>query len=331
MTSTLARRTAAVTALAVTAFSGAALAGTAGSASAAAKAHTSLSIRAATPGINPGGGDKISGDLLAPRGHAANRPVTLLAKPQGTPTWTKQARHRTGKNGQVGFQVTPTIATRYRLAFGGNKHLRASRSGIVVVQVRDTTSLTIAVASPAIEPGTSDTVSGVLSLDGTPLVGDTVDLRGGVRHHKLVKLGSAITGTDGSVSFSVTPAATAHYVLVFRKTETNAGARSAEATVHVRVPSTLSIRARIDQKTGGEVISGDLRGGGGGIPHRRVTLQDRPAGTATWTTVATKKTNHNGGIGFEVSTPTASEDYQLVFAGGPSYDGCQSGVVTVTV
>ena len=55
----------------------------------------------------------------------------------------------------------------------------------------DTTSLTIAVSATSIAPGASDTVSGVLSLDGTPLVGDTVKLLSRHDPHGFTKLASA--------------------------------------------------------------------------------------------------------------------------------------------
>jgi hypothetical protein len=331
MTSTLPLRTAAMTVLAVAAFSGAALSGTAAASPPTPKSHTSLSIRTIRGAINPGGGDIVKGQLQSFDGHNAGRRVVLLARPAGTPGWTKAKRHRTRAHGQVAFQVTPATTTLYQLAFYGNKKQQASRSGVVRVRVLDTTSLVISVGSGSIDPGESDSVNGVLSLDGTPLVGDTVKLFGATRHQKLSYMASAITGNDGSVSFAVTPVVTSHYVLVFKKTDTNAGARSAVTTIHVRQPSSLSIRARHARQSGMELISGDLRGGGRGLGHRKVTLQDRPSGTSTWTTVGSKLTHRNGGIGFVVPNANVSEDYQLVFAGGPLYDGCQSGVVTVTV
>lgn len=331
MTSTLPRRTAAVTALAVAAFSGVALVGAAVSAAAAPKAHTSLSIRAGQSAINPGGGDTISGDLQSRDGHTAGRNITLFEKANGATSWTKDAVHRTGSNGVVGFQVSPATTTRYRLVFFGNNFQQGARSGVVGVRVRDTTSLTISPAATSINPGDTDTINGVLSLDGTALAGDTVDLQGKTNHHHFANLGSAITAADGSVSFSVTPAESTHYVLVFKQTDTDAGARSAVATVHVRFPTSLSIRARSNRKDSTEIISGDLRGNNQGLAHRRVTLQEQPFGSSTWTAVATKRAGHSGGVGFRVPAPTVDENYQLVFAGGPWYQGCQSGVVTVNV
>lgn len=331
MALTIPRRTAAVTALAVAAFSGVALVGAAASASAPHRAHTSLSIRVANPSINPGGGDVVSGSLFARDGHVAGHRVELLSKANGTTTWTKDKVHRTGRHGGIGFEVSPAVTTRYQLAFLGNKFQQPSRSAVGVVRVRATTSLTIALSAVSINPGDSDTVSGVLSLDGTPLVGDTVNLISRNRNHGPRKLGSALTAADGSVSFTVTPPVTTQYALVFRKTMTDKGARSATATVHVLIPSSLSIRAKENRKTGNEIISGDLRGRGHGLPHRVVALQAKPDGTTTWTTVATHRTSHNGGVAFAEPAPSVTEDYQLVFSGGQQFDGCQSGTVTVTV
>jgi hypothetical protein len=329
--STLPRRTAAVTALAVAAFSGVAVAGAAVSANATARAHTSLSIRAARGAINPGGSDVISGSLQSPSGHVADRRIVLLAKLLGAPSWTKDKVHFTGLHGRIAFEVTPDVTTRYMLAFRGNEFQQGSRSGVVSVRVRNTTSLTIALTAGSIPPGGSDTVSGVLSDEGSPLVGDTVNL---LAHHGapgFSLVGSAITAADGSVSFLVTPAGTTQYVLVFHKTVTNGGARSAVATVHVLIASSLSIRAKANLKTGTEIISGNLRGGGHAIPHRRVMLQARPDGSSTWTTVATRRTSHSGNVAFVQPAPTTSEDYQLVFVGGVIFAGCQSGIVTVLV
>jgi hypothetical protein len=316
-------------AVTVAAFSGVALIG-ATSASAAQRAHTSLSIRTAKNAINPGGGDTISGTLRAPHNHTDGRNVSLLEKATGATTWTKDATHRTGRHGFVAFQVSPTATTRYRLAFGGNKFQQGSHSGVVQVRVRaDATSLTISAASTSITAGQSDTISGVLSVNGTPLAGDTVHLLGRKNGHGWTKRQSAVTATDGSVNFTVKPGVTNHYALAFYKNATNSGARSATVTVHVVKTSSLSIRARSNH--GKEIISGQLRGGGHALAHRNVTLQDEAFGTSTWTTVATKATSHNGTVSFSVPAPTANENYQLVFAGGGQFSGCQSGVVTVNV
>lgn len=208
-------------------------------------------------------------------------------------------------------------------------------------------SLSISLAQKSIEPGASDTVSGVLTKAGVPQPGDTVYLRAWAnnrRHHRSHRVGSATTGTDGSVSFTVTPQTNTRYRLVFRlvsstpaptatpgSTPTGArsvvGARSKVVTVHILRESSLSIRARATRF--GEAITGQLRGRGHGLPGRKVMLQERAAGADAWTTVATERTRHHGVVVFRIAAPAAPEEFELVFAGGPNFNGCQSGVVTV--
>lgn len=199
-------------------------------------------------------------------------------------------------------------------------------------------SLSISLAQKSIEPGASDTVSGVLTKAGVPQPGDTVYLRAWARnrhhHHHAHRVGSATTGTDGTVSFTVTPPTNTHYRLVFRiasstppTTRSVVGARSKVATVHILRDCSLSIRERATRS--GEVIEGQLRGRGHGLPGRKVMLQERAAGSDAWTTVTTKRTRRHGVVVFRIAAPSVPEEFQLVFAGGPNFNGCQSGVVTV--
>jgi hypothetical protein len=208
-------------------------------------------------------------------------------------------------------------------------------------------SLSIALATKSIDRGASDTVSGVLTKAGVPQSGDTVRLRAWSnhrRHHGSHVVGSGTTSADGSVSFTVTPKRSTHYRLVFRassptpttspspvpapvSTPGQVQARSHIATVHVLRDSSLSIRARDTRR--GEVIEGQLRGGGHALPGRKVLLQERAVGDDTWTPVATHRTRRHGVVIFRVTTPQVPEEFQLVFAGGPNYHGSSSGVVTI--
>jgi hypothetical protein len=334
MSSSRPRRTAAVALLAVTASSGVALAATAGPAAGSVppRAHTSLSIRVAKPAIHPGGTDVVMGDLAARNHHVAKRVILLQARAAGTTTWVGEARHRTGRHGRVAFRVSPASTTRYRLVFRGNGLQRPSVSGVVAVAVRAarTTALTISQDSIYIEPGGSDGIHGVLSQNGTTLGNEVVALRSRLNSQRNFHLvGTTTTASDGTVSFTVTPAVNTHYVLVHRRTATTQYARSPIATVHVRRPSSLSIRAR--QTEAKEVISGQLRGGGHALANRPVTLETSPAGAGTWTVVATKHANQHGNVVFKVAKPTTAEDYKLVFAGGWNFDPCESAVAAVTV
>ncbi|HVV77454.1 MAG TPA: hypothetical protein VHC43_15620 [Mycobacteriales bacterium] len=207
-------------------------------------------------------------------------------------------------------------------------------------------SLSIAVAQQSIAPGASDTVSGVLTKAGAPQPGDTVYLRARTngRHHRAHRVGSATTGADGTVSFTVTPKRTTHYRLVFREsasvtptgsptpvpTPVSHGpvvARSGVATIHVVRETTLSIRAREARR--GELLAGELRTGRRSLPGRKVTLQERAAGSESWTPVRTERTRRHGVVVFRVALPSAPEEYQLSFAGGPNLHASQSAVVTI--
>lgn len=334
MSSSRPRRTAAVALLAVTASSGVALAATAGPAAGAVppRAHTSLSIRVAKPAIPPGGTDVVMGDLAARNHHVAGRVILLQAKAAGTTGWVGEARHRAGRHGRVAFRVTPTTATRYRLVFRGNGLQRPSVSGVVAVAIRQarSTTLTISQDTISIEPGGSDVVHGVLSQNGSPVANETVALKARTNAQQRFHLvTSSPTGTDGTVSFTVTPTVTTHYVLVHRRTATDRYARSPVATVHVRRPSSLSIRSNV--KTDKVVISGQLRGGGHALSNRPVKLETSAAGAGTWTVVGTQRANKHGIVIFKVAKPATAEDYKLVFTGGWNFDPCESAVATVTV
>jgi hypothetical protein len=213
-------------------------------------------------------------------------------------------------------------------------------------------SLSIALAAKSIAAGTSDTVSGVLTKAGVPQAGDTVALRAWAagRHHHAHRvhhahrIATGTTGADGSVSFTVTPRTNMHYRLVFRavpvptvtpspvpspaSTPVATFARSKVGTVHVQWDSSLSIRAH-DGRHGRQVIQGQLRGHAHPLSGRKVTLQERTVGSDTWTTVRTHRTHRHGIVSFRVATPSVPEEFQLAFTGGPNYQGCQSGVVTI--
>jgi hypothetical protein len=203
-------------------------------------------------------------------------------------------------------------------------------------------SLSISVATKSIHPGSSDTVSGVLTRAGAAASGDTVYLRARLAGKKAShRVSSGTTGGDGAVSFTVTPSTNTHYRLVLRlpsavtpapvpagiAVPTTVAARSKVATVHVLRDSSLSIRARL-AKNGTERVAGQLRGGGHGLARRDVALQERAIGAAAWTTVATKRTKRHGVVGYNVAAASTSAEYQLVFAGGANFSASQSGVVT---
>ena len=326
------RRFAAVTALAVITAGVSATA-----ASADERVHTALDISVHDHSIAPGESDVVHGWLHTfshhPRG-LADKKVTLFDRPAGATDWSKVATHRTTRRGFTRFDVQPATTTDYRLVFAGTQRFAASHSPVDRVFVGQPTNLTIAVGSSSINPGESDTVSGVLTSNGEPLAGQPVALLARTNHQsRLHVIGSGTTGTDGSVSFNVSPTQTTHYRLLFRRTSTYQRAFSDAAIVYVRIPTSLSIRALKDTIASGQSdqISGTLLAPHRPLPGRTVSLLARAAGTTdAFVAVATAKTNKKGYVAFTV-TPTASEDYQLSFGPGPRYQSCHSGVVTVTV
>jgi 5-hydroxyisourate hydrolase-like protein (transthyretin family) len=342
MTISHVRRTTTVLTLAVTTLGGGALiAGGASSASAGTGHHrhhghhhlrdaTSLGIHVGRHAIGSGDSDRIVGRLTTRHHGDPGRRVVLQSRPPKTTTWTTVTSGTTHVRGRVGFTVTPTATTRYRLVFRGGPALRPTHSRGRTVVVRDM-RLTATATPGSIDAGQTASVSGVLSDKGTPTVGATIDLLAKPvgTHHGFSAAGTAVTGTDGSVAFPVTPTTTTRYRLVEPAASAAAAATAASrvVTVAVRTPSSLSIRGRAAHSS--EVITGDLRGSGHGLPGRKVTVQSRPAGGATWTAVKTKRTARRGTIRFHLATPTASTDYRLVFAGGRGHDATASGVVTV--
>jgi 5-hydroxyisourate hydrolase-like protein (transthyretin family) len=331
MSASLTRRRVAVGALAVTVAGGIALTAVTPAAASDGRVHTSLSIRVQKASVNPGGGDWIGGRLHARHVSVFDRRVVLQDKPAGAVAWTREAVNRTHRGGRVAFQVSPTVNTRYRLVFAGNARMRPSVSGIVIVRVRaNATSLIETLGSNVIQPGGSTTVNGALSADGTPIADGTVILQSRTNAQRYFhRAASGATAEDGTISFPVTPTVNTHYRLVFRKTETNGYAQSEVETVHVQRPSSISISGRLN-RSDQEVITGVLRGAGHVLPARRIELQSKPTGTTTWTTVAVHRTNRHGAVRFVQTAQSGSTDYQLVWAGGPNFAGCQSNVLTVT-
>ena len=285
--------------------------------------NTSLSIRAVHHVVRPDGSDLVRGRLRAGRVPLRHRPVILLSRTGDTGDWTFAGLHRTRARGAVAFRVEPATRTTYRLAFLGTALLQPATSGVVRVVNRP--DVTIAATPTQIDPGASTTVSGTVTSGGAPVAGGTVKLlgrRAGSTHVHLV--GTATTAADGSVSFVATPLVSTVYRLRLVPSTGLPGAVSDAARVSVRIPTSLSIRGK--QAAGDFAVSGTLRGGGGPLAHRTVTLLEQAPGSATWTEAGTDLTNHLGLARFR--TPQVpGTGYRLAYAGGPRFAPSSSGTV----
>lgn len=286
---------------------------------------TTLSIRATDRPVDADGDSLVRGKLLARGIDIPNREILLLARTQGQP-FAVVAASRTDQDGVVKFPVSPTVKTAYRLKFEGTQLLRPSRSGVVRVGVRPV--VTLSAEPTAIDPGEVTALSGVVSYEGAPYVGATVDLVARNAKKKKAKFAVVATGTTdaaGAVSFEQSPTRSTAYRLVVRHAE-GTPPRAVSDTVRVRVtlPSSLSIRGR--ELATEYKVSGVLRGGGSALAGRVVSLELLGEDGVTWSAVATDRTNKNGKAEFSQALAEGSS-YRLSYAGGPKFGPSTSGVV----
>jgi len=297
------------------------------------RAPTGVGIAVADRTISPGDSDTVLGRLhLGGKGRQPGLPghhVVLLAKAPGAATWNKVADGTTKRHGYVFFTVTPASTTRYEVAFPRTPRLRASHSRPITIFVGQPSDVTASATSSSINPGETDTINAVLTSNGTPLQGQTLVLRARPNGHRRGhQVATATTDSNGAAAFPVSPARTTHYRVVFRGANGDNPAVSNPVRVIVRRPTSLSIREK-SLSNGNTVVSGVLLAPRHPLAHRLVSLMAAPAGTATWTTVDTKRTGQHGYVRFVVD-PTSSTDYKLVFAQTAWFQACESGVVTVT-
>jgi hypothetical protein len=286
---------------------------------------TTLSVRATDRPVDAQGDSLVRGKLLARGIDIPNREVLLLARTAGQ-AFAPVAMQRTDRDGVVRFPVSPSTKTAYRLRFEGTRILRPTRSGVVRVGVRPVVE---ASATPtAVDPGELTTVSGVVSFEGAPYVGATVDLLARNAKKKRARFGVVATGTTdatGAVSFAQSPTRSTVYRLVVRHSE-GTPPRAVSNTVRVRVaaPTSLSIRGR--ELSTAYKVSGVLRGGGSTLGGRIVALELLGADGTTWTIVALDKTGRKGKAEFRRVLSEGSS-YRLSHAGGPRFAPSVSGVV----
>lgn len=345
MSSTTSRRAAAVATVAVLgAAAGAGLSGFAAADTPVAPGqhHTSLSIRVARHHVAPGSTDRIGGDLRVAKGQSpAGHTVTLTARAEGETTFSPIGDAATRTHGGVSFSVTPTVTTRYRLVFAGDPANKPSHSGVVRVAVGPRTHS---------HPGTHrlNTTLTIRRLHHGGLHAATVIGRLRSFHHglrnQLVSLLANPKGTAGwtfvaahrtrragAVQFRVRPLVDTRYRLRYAGTPNFQPSRSGVVGVKARpaqepLSCTLSISERTLPKH--EVIRGVLTGAGhGGLPGRKVELQQQAPNSTTWTDVAGKRTRANGHVAFHRPLDTTPTSYRLSFAGGSRFAGCVSGVV----
>jgi hypothetical protein len=288
------------------------------------KVPTSLSIRAAHRLVDPDGRDLVRGRLRTHGVGLRNRVVDLLTRTPGSPAWQVIGQDLTDRFGAVRFPISPTGVAAYRLVFEGTPVFRRSHSGVVRIGVRPVVTATA--APQVVNPGETTTVSGVATLAGTPVPGASVDLvarRAGHRGPRHV-VGSGTTAADGSVAITDTPSVSTVYRLVVRHSTGVPRGISPAVRVHVRAPSSLSIRGR--HIPAGFLVSGILRGNHHQVRHALVSLETLAADGVTWTVLTTGLTNRHGKAAF-LEPSSEGSSYRLSYAGSDRLAPSTSGTV----
>ena len=195
------------------------------------------------------------------------------------------------------------------------------------------TTLSIVESRSVIKDGQTAVVRGRLAHGTTGEGADTVYLDHWVGK-TLVLVRTGLTNASGVVAFTVEPAVTSRYELVFTGTTTLAPSHSGVVTLKVIAPvrehTTLSIvesKSRIkDGQTA--VVRGRLAHGTTGEGADTVYL-DHWVGK-TLVLVRTGLTNASGVVAFTVK-PGVTSRYELIFKGTAALAPSHSGVVTLKV
>jgi hypothetical protein len=162
------------------------------------------------------------------------------------------------------------------------------------------------------------TISGWLTKSGVAYPGQTVLLKSKpanrAAHRRWGVVTSGVTGTDGTVSFTVEPTVKMLYKLTFAQ---NAEARwSASRVVSVRSLITTRLLVKAADTKNGLHVWGRLKAKGYGLAGRKVTLQVLSSGATEWSAVKTKRTHRYGRVYYNVKTPTEGAQYRLYYPGG---------------
>ncbi|HVB41948.1 MAG TPA: hypothetical protein VNF47_04490 [Streptosporangiaceae bacterium] len=176
-----------------------------------------------------------------------------------------------------------------------------------------------------------DSVTGVLSSGKTKLAGETVSLQSRIPGKRFAVIGSATTGTGGSVTFAVAPTRKTQYELTFSGDATHLGSRSSVITLTVprRLQTQLSIRNKLIALAHhhAEMITGVLKSNRTKLGGKTVILLSRIPGKR-FAVASTGTTGTNGSVSFVV-TPTKRTQYELIFKGDVMFRPSRSNVITL--
>jgi hypothetical protein len=295
---------------------------------------TSFSIRTAHQAVKPGGADVVSGDLRVGSGQALpGKTATLEARMASDTAFLPIGTAVSGPRGGVSFKITPAETTWYRWVFTGDAADAGSHSGTATVKVRVPThaptrlaaSLSVRVAHPVVDLAGNDTVSGRLTSHHKALRSKVVVLLSradGATDWSFVR--AKQTGRSGGIAFTVHPAASSHYRLLFQGTTNFRAARS--AVVHVAIRST-SLSIAVTPTT----VGGVLTKSGVAYAGQAVQLWGRPVhGKQKFAALSSAVTAADGSVSFTVA-PVKSMRYYLLFPRTTDAPAARSVARTIVV
>lgn len=196
------------------------------------------------------------------------------------------------------------------------------------------TSLSMTASAARVVPGHKDVIDGLLLSGTTPQAAKTVDL---YRYDAMTKrwawVGMSRTDTTGMAAFTIRPARTADYRLVFHGNMALDASHSTTTRIVVaRLTTILSIAESAPSVTAGspDVISGVLSTGKTAQASRSVWLERYDPMTGNWAPAAVARTNKAGIVSFAV-TPASTTSYRLAFRGTMVLAPSRSLVTAVTV
>ncbi len=228
--------TAAVAGAAIATTAVVAVSGVANASVNAPRKATTLSIVAAKTSITAGQVDVLRGVLKShgtPLPHRAIILDRLEAK-----KWKPVEEKYTGKLGGVDFAIKPGATSAYRLFWHGGPVYAPTHSAISVIHVKQAppaktaTALTEMVSSGTITAGATDTVTGDLTTAAGALPKHWVWLDT-LTDGKLHALRARLTDKAGDVTFTVKPAATTTYELLYKGNNVFAPATASPLTITV--------------------------------------------------------------------------------------------------
>lgn len=306
----------------------------------AAPAATTISIRAQHPAVEPGGADRISGQLRIQGESAAGREVSLEAKAAGEDVFTPVGTVVAGSKGGLRLVVHPEVTTRYRWRYAGADDARPRVSGTVTVRMRTSehqgrrvpTTLSIRVARPAVSPGQGTVVSGRLRAHRASIPGRWVALLARPAGADTWQFRDARrTGRAGQVHFPIRPRTKTAFRLAFSGTQVFRPSRSGVVHVGVRPAVRIAVAPRRVDPGESVTVSGSVIHRGDPVAGATVDLLARPSGRrSTWAVVASSTTATDGTVSF-VATPTRDTRYRLHVHRTSDAPGSWSRVVVVDV